>query len=105
MTKFLFVYHTSWKSPTEEELAAAKPGWDNWFDSLGEAVIDAGNPVGNHYTVHRSRMVTSDGGNNPARGYSIIQAESRDDALEIAKTCPLVLDASGDVEVAEITAI
>lgn len=70
---------------------------------MGEAVVDAGTPVGNAWTVHRSRIVTSDGGNNPASGYSIIQAESREAAIDLAKGCPII-EANGDIEIAEFLA-
>lgn len=90
---------TSQNHPEEGE--KVKKAWGDWFESMGESVIDAGAPVGNAWTVHRSRIVTSDGGNNPASGYSIIQAEDREAAIELAKGCP-VIDANGDVEIAEV---
>ena len=100
MAKFLFVYHGGSEHP-EEECEAVMQAWNDWFDGMGEAVIDAGAPVGNNWTVHRSRIVTSDGGNNPATGYSLIQAEDREAAIELAKGCPII-EANGDIEIAEI---
>lgn len=104
MTKFLFVYHGGNQPESPEEGEKVKKAWGDWFESMGDSVIDSGAPVGNAWTVHRSRIVTSDGGNNPASGYSIIQAKDRESAIELAKGCP-VIDANGDVEIAEVIVI
>ena len=42
----------------------------------------------------------SDGGANPLSGYTIIHTESIDQAVELAKACPIMGD--GSIEVAEI---
>ena len=92
MAKYLFVYHGGGDNPeSEEEVAAVLDAWGNWFGTMGAAVIDGGNPDGS---------VSSDGGANPATGYSLIEASSLDDALAKAKGCP-ILAANGSVEVAE----
>ena len=52
MAKYLFVYHGGKESETEEELAEALDAWGNWFGSMGAAVIDGGNPVGESSTVN-----------------------------------------------------
>ncbi len=41
-----------------------------------------------------------DGGANPLYGYTIINTETIDEAIELAKTCPIIGD--GSIEVAEI---
>ena len=64
------------------------------------AALDGGNPVGDSSTVKSDGSVASDGGANPASGYSLIEASSLDDALGKAKGCPILL-AGGSVEVAE----
>ena len=101
MPKYLFVYHGGDHPETEEDTAKVMQAWNDWFDSMGDAVVDAGAPVGPSHTVHRSRIVTSDGGTNPASGYSLIQADSKDDAIALAKQCPII-DDNGDIEIAEI---
>ncbi len=101
MAKYLFVYHGGGDNPTnEEEVAAVLDAWGNWFGTMGAAVIDGGNPVGQSYTVSPGGSVTDNGGPNPATGYSLVEASSLDDALAKAKGCP-ILDADGSVEVAE----
>jgi hypothetical protein len=72
---------------------------DAWGAWLGAAAIDGGNPVGPSSTVKADGSVVSDGGANPASGYSLIEASDIEDALAKAKGCPL-LAAGGSVEVA-----
>ena len=101
MAKYLFVYHGGGDNPeSEEEVAAILDAWGNWFGTMGAAVIDGGNPVGQSYTVGPAGMVADNGSANPATGYSLIEASNLDDALAKAKGCP-ILEADGTVEVAE----
>lgn len=100
MSKFLFVYHGGSMPETEEEGARVMAAWGEWFQNMGAAVVDGGNPTGQSSTVHGGGRVTPDGGANPASGYSLVQADSLEKALELAKGCP-ILDAGGSVEVAE----
>jgi len=100
MSKYLFVYHGGTDPETEEEVAKVMDAWGQWFGTLGAAVIDGGNPVGESSTVNSDKTVTDHGGDNPASGYSLIEASDLDDALAKAKGCP-ILAAAGSVEVAE----
>lgn len=100
MAKYLFVYHGGSKPDTEEEGAKVMDAWGQWFGSMGSAVVDGGNPVGVSSTVNDDGSISNDGGANPASGYSLVEASDIDDALAIAKGCP-ILSAGGSVEVAE----
>ena len=100
MAKYLFVYHGGSNPESEEEAAKVMDDWGNWLGSMGAAVIDGGNPVGQSTTVNPDGSVTSNGGANPASGYSLIEASDLDDAIAKAKGCP-VLKAEGSVELAE----
>jgi hypothetical protein len=73
--------------------------WNTWFAELGDKVVDGGNPVSHVKTVHANGSVT-DGGTNPSSGYSVIKADSLDQAVKFAKGCP-VLAGGASVEVAE----
>ncbi|MEK9558065.1 MAG: YciI family protein, partial [Alphaproteobacteria bacterium] len=73
--------------------------WQSWFDRIGPAIIDPGNPVDTAKTVS-AEGVTDSGGDNPLSGYTIIHTESIDQAIELAKACPIIGD--GSIEVAEI---
>ena len=100
MPKFLYVYHGGSKPDTPEEGQKVLAEWNAWFERLGAAVVDGGNPVGLSKTV-KAGQVTDDGGANPTSGYSIISATDIDDAAEKAKGCP-IHKSDGSVEVAEI---
>ena len=100
MAKYVFIYHGGKMPETQEEGEKVMAQWMSWLAGMGEAVVDGGNPVGMSSTVHSDGSVTSDGGANPTSGYSLVQADSLDAALALAKGCP-ILQAEGTVEVAE----
>jgi hypothetical protein len=88
MTKFVLVYTGGGMPESEEEGAKVMEAWGAWYGSLGEATLDGGNPFG------ASKSVTADGVNDgpvsaPApTGYTIIEAESLDDAAAKVKGHP-----------------
>jgi hypothetical protein len=74
--------------------------WDAWFQELGSALSDGGNP----FTPGASKSISPDGSisatGSTASGYSIIEADSLDAATTMAKGCP-VLQGGASVEVYE----
>ena len=76
--------------------------WTTWFGTLGDSVVDIGNPFGAGTTVKDGG--TSDGGASELGGYSIINAESLAEAANKANGCP-VLQSGGTVEVYEAVAM
>ena len=100
MAKYLFIYHGGDHPETEEETAKVLDDWGQWLGSMGAAVIDGGNPVGDSRTINSDGSVTDNGGPNPVTGYSIVEASDLDDAIAKARGCPL-LAAGGQVELAE----
>ena len=100
MAKYLFVYHGGKHPETEEETTQVLDAWGQWFEGMGAAVVDGGNPVGMSSTINPDGSVTDNGGANPASGYSLIEASNLDDAVSKARGCP-ILEAGGTVELAE----
>ncbi len=100
MPKFLFVYHGGKKPETPKEIEEVMAKWGAWLGGMGEAALDPGNPVGMSKTV-TSGSVADNGGANPASGYGIINAADLEQAIALAKGCP-ILEVDGSVEVAEI---
>ncbi len=100
MPKFLFVYHGGQKPDTPAAVDAVMAKWGAWLGGMGAAALDPGNPVGMSKTVSPG-SVADNGGANPASGYGIFNAASLDEAVNLAKGCP-ILDSNGTVEVAEI---
>jgi hypothetical protein len=93
MAEFIFTYRT----PADYTLGSAEgiAAWTTWFQSMGAQVRDIGKPVFSRATVGSS------GGGTPLGGYSLVTAQSLDEAVTLAKDCPIVA-AGGGVEVGEL---
>lgn len=100
MANYLLVYHGGSMPESAEEGAKVLEAWNSWFSTLGDALVDGGDPVGRVRTIANNGTV-SDGGINPSSGYSVIKADSLDAAVALAKGCPLLNGGGGSVEVAE----
>jgi hypothetical protein len=83
---------------TQEEQARVMQQWTDWFGVLGDRLVDGGNPVSKAKSIATGGSV-SDTANAPT-GYSIIKADSLDQAVELAKGCP-VLQGGASIDVAE----
>ena len=88
MTNYVLVYTGGGMPESEEESAKVMAAWGAWYGELGEAIVDGGNPFG------ASKNITSDGvsdgpvGSPPATGYTVISADSLDDAVAKTKNHP-----------------
>jgi hypothetical protein len=85
-------------SPEEGKQHMAK--YKEWLSSLGDSAVSPANPLKNTSTVNSDGTVTT-GGTTTMSGYTIIEAESMEAALSIAKACPF-LDIGGSLEVSEL---
>ncbi|UWQ91115.1 YciI family protein [Aliisedimentitalea scapharcae] len=101
MPQFVFAYHGGKTPDTPEEGAKVMAAWQAWMGGMGDDLVIPGAPVGMSKTVSGGG-VADDGGANPISGYSVIQAADIAAACEVAKGCPMVVDGSGSVEVAEV---
>ena len=87
---------------TEEEQAVVMKAWNDWFEELGDNLVDGGNPTGPvARTIKPDRSVVEGPDGKMATGYSILKAESLDDAMKLAQGCPM-LDGNGNITVYEI---
>jgi len=98
MPKFIFAYHGGKMPETEEARATEMAAWGEWMGSLGAALVDPGNPAGPSKTLS-ANGVADNGGANPISGYSLVNADNIDAAVEMAKGCPILKN--GSIEVAE----
>jgi hypothetical protein len=96
MAKYVLVFKGGSIPGSEEEQQRVMAAWMSWFEGLGGAVVDMGNPFGASKSVGNGGSV---GGGGDATGYSILTADSLDAAIEHAKGCPIL--ANGSVEVYE----
>ena len=85
-------------SPEEGRQYFAK--YKEWLSSLGDSAVSPANPLKNTSTVHSDGTVTT-GSTTSMSGYTIIEAESMEAALEIARACPF-LEVGGSLEVSEL---
>jgi len=84
MKKFLLA-HIGFEQPTDEIMAA----WGKWFEDIAEITVE-------NVGLHPGKEVTPGGVKDIAfdaqvtTGYTIIQAESLDEAVKIARDCPFI---------------
>jgi hypothetical protein len=100
VAKFLLAYHGGSMPESQEEQAKVMAAWGDWFQSAGGALKDPGNPIGHTSTIAADGSVSHGGGANPVSGYSLLEADSMDAAVALAKGCP-VLQGGASIEVAE----
>jgi len=98
MANFLLVYHGGGMPESPEEGAKVMKAWDAWFAELGDKVVDGGNPVSAVRKIAANGSVSE--GGSTVSGYSVIKADSLDQAVKLAKGCP-VLGGGASIEVAE----
>lgn len=99
MAKYLLAYHGGAMPETEEEQAQVMAKWGAWYEELGASIVDGGAATMPTQTVAADGSVGG-GGANPVTGYSIITADSMDDALAKAAGCP-IRESGGSIEVGE----
>ncbi|MGX7678932.1 YciI family protein [Jatrophihabitans sp. DSM 45814] len=102
MAKFVYLYTGAQMAETPEAQEQAMQAWGAWFGTLGAAVTETGNPFGSSATVKSGGTVA--GGTSNVGGYSIIEADSLDEASAKVSGCP-VLQSGGSVEVYEALAM
>ena len=100
MTQYVIVYLGGDQPSDPEEGRQHFAKYMDWLSSLDEAAVSPANPLKNTSTVNPDGTVTS-GGTSTMSGYTIVEADSMEAALEIAKACPF-LDIGGSLEVSEL---
>jgi hypothetical protein len=88
---YLLLYSGGKMPETEAERNRVMLAWTSWFERQGQAISDAGNPfTPKSKTIAPGGQVT-DGAVTQATGYTLIKADSLDQAVEIAKGCPVLI--------------
>ena len=93
MTKYVFSFRVPAGYVPD---AGTVADWQAWFGGLGSALVDVGNAVTDYAALGEvggsdSRMI----------GYSVVSAEDLDEAVTLAKDCP-VMRVGGGVEVGPV---
>ena len=85
MKKFVFLAHGEMERTPEFQNAHRA-----WWSSIQGHVVDSGNPLFNGRNVTRHRTVTElSADESPALGYSIVEAETIDEAVGLLAECPM----------------
>jgi hypothetical protein len=103
MADYVLLYSGGTMPETKEEQDAVMAAWNAWFGELGGALKDGGNPFTPAAKTIGSGGSVSDGGAS-ASGYSIVTADSLDEAVGKAKGCP-VLQGGASITVYETFAV
>jgi hypothetical protein len=91
LTDYLLLYSGGSMPESEAEQATVMKAWDDWMHSLGGALKDGGNPFTPNAKTISSDGAVSDGTGGPQpSGYSVLAADSLDDAVTKAKGCPVL---------------
>jgi hypothetical protein len=99
MANYVMVYKGGGMAETDAEREASMAAWGQWFGTLGEAIVDAGNPFGPSSTVAADGSM-SGAASSGLTGYTVVKADSLAAAAELAKGCP-IFAGGGGVEVYE----
>ena len=100
MTQYAIVYIGGDQPSSPEEGKAHFGKYMEWLKSLGEAAVSPANPLKDTRTVSPNGDIT-DGSSSGMSGYTIVEADSIEAAVDMARSCPF-LDINGSLEVSEL---
>jgi hypothetical protein len=109
MTKYLFIYRNPLamdaRQPSQEEMKAMFAQWDAWKSKFKANILDTGDGLKPTGKVLKGGAVT-DGPHVESKeiigGYSIVQAESYENAVAVARECPISAMPGAYIEVREM---
>ncbi|WP_213279087.1 YciI family protein [Chryseobacterium indologenes] len=113
MKEFLLVFRADYKSmpkTSPEQMQANTQKWMNWIAGIAaqNKLANRGNRLESTGQVVKSDGIISDGPyaeiKEPIMGYTLINAESIEEAAALCKDCPILLF-GGNVEVREISTL
>lgn len=100
MPQYAIVYLGGDKPSSPEEGKQHFAKYMEWLKSLGASAVSPMNPLKDTMTVKADGSASA-GSVSTMSGYTIVEAESMDAALEMAQSCPF-LDINGTLEVSEM---
>ncbi|MGF1768858.1 YciI family protein [Enterovibrio makurazakiensis] len=112
MKEFMFIYQggdPDWmKNTSSEEMAAIMKCWEDWMTKLQEAdqLVTGGSPL--HFEGKRVTpdMVITDIAaaefKELVSGYSIVRADSLEEAAELGKSCPIFQSPGVSLEIRQV---
>jgi hypothetical protein len=100
MPQFIIVYLGGNQPSDPQESKQNYAKYKEWLASLGNSAVSPANPFKTTSTVNPDGSVTA-GSSTKISGYTIIDVDSMEKALEIARACPF-LEIGGSLEVSEL---
>ena len=103
MATYLITYHGAMEMPSSPEAREAMmSAFMQWAGSVGDGMVDPGSPLGPS-TILTSESETAGSAGGPIGGYTIIKADSMDDAVSAVRSHPF-LSRGGTLQVSEAVA-
>lgn len=99
MPNYIVAYYVEEIPKMPEDPHRHMEKFQQWAEALGDALIDPGMPLGDTYTISTNGIASTER-ESRLSGFSIIESDSIESALEMAKSCPHV--DIGTIDVAEI---
>ena len=100
MPQYVIVYLGGDQPSSPEDGKQHFAKYREWLSSLGDSAVSPANPLKHTSTVNPDGTVTT-GGTTSMSGFTVIKADSMDEALLVARACPF-LDVGGSLEVSEL---
>ena len=100
MSKYIITYLGGNPPSTPEDGKKHFAKYREWLLSLGHKAVSPANPMKGTSKINSDRTVTN-GSTTKMSGYTIIEVDTFEEALEIGKACPF-LDIGGSLEVSEL---
>ena len=88
MANYLLTFHGGSMPEGKAAQDAAMGAWNSWFGTLGDALVDGGNPIS------QTKAISPDGSvmdaTSAPSGYTVLKADSLDAAVALSKGCPVL---------------
>src|SRR5262245_39636663 len=105
MSRFLVLYNSP--IPAEQAMAQVTPEqaeagmalWNEWAEKSGDSIVDLGAPLGSGKHVESGGVSP---GTTTATGFSILEADSLDDAVRLVEDHPHFHTPDGTIDVLEL---
>ena len=102
MTNYVVVYSGGMGEAdmSDEDRDRVMAAWGAWYGKCGDAIVDGGNPFSMSKGIRSDGTISDSPAVAGATGYTVISADSLDEAVEMAMDHPH-LAAGGDISIYE----
>jgi len=114
MSKFVLLFRmditTEWAQPTPVQMEEYMKEWDKWIKSISAKgkLADGGNHLSREGRVIKPGNVIKNGPYTKKKksvaGYILVKAANLEDAVKLARTCPILNGKGTSVEVRKVEA-